>query len=106
MTILKTTIKRPHDPAMPRPQGQAQRMMPLPDEWQPGTLSISKLRDEAEAQLVSRIHARLAATLGRSIDTAAPESLRARLSEAFPLALGEERVDLNRTARLRLPDAV
>ena len=51
--------------------------MPLPDEWQPETLSISKLRDEAEAQLVSRIHARLAATLGRSIDTAAPESLRA-----------------------------
>jgi len=81
-------------------------MAPLPDEWRPETLAISKLRDEAETQLVSRIHARLAATLGRSIDTAAPESLRALLGEAFPAALDEERVVLNRTDRLRLQDAV
>src|SRR4029078_10980258 len=37
---------------------------------------------------------------GRSIDTAAPDSLRALLSEAFPAALDEERVVLNRTDRL------
>src|SRR5438046_2465789 len=106
MSILRTTTKRPHDPTTSRVPGPAPRMTPLPDEWRPETLAISKLRDEGEAQLVSRIHARLAATLGRSIDTAAPESLRALLSEAFPAALDEERVVLNRTDRLRLQDAV
>ena len=43
MTILKTTIKRPHDPATPRPQGQPQRIMPLPDEWQPDSIDPEDL---------------------------------------------------------------
>ena len=76
------------------------------ERWTPEVLRISRLRDEGEAQLVARIHARLAATLGRSIDTAAPESVRALLYEQFPIALDEEKVALTRTDRLRLQDAV
>ena len=76
------------------------------ERWQPEVLRISRLRDESEAQLVARIHARLAATLGRSIDTAAPESIRALLYDQFPMALDEEKVALTRTDRLRLQDAV
>ena len=106
MSILRTTTKRTDPATVSRVPGQTPRMAPLPDEWRPETLAISKLKDESEAQLVSRIHARLAATLGRSIDTAAPDSLRALLSEAFPAALDDERVVLNRTDRLRLQDAV
>jgi len=106
MSILRTTTKRTDPATVSRVPGQTPRIAPLPDEWRPETLAISKLKDESEAQLVSRIHARLAATLGRSIDTAAPDSLRALLSEAFPAALDDERVVLNRTDRLRLQDAV
>jgi pilus assembly protein CpaF len=76
------------------------------ERWQPDVLRISRLRDEAEAQLVARIHARLTATLGRSIDTASPDSIRALLFDQFPLALDEEKVALTRTDRLRLQDAV
>jgi len=76
------------------------------EEWQPDVLHISRLRDDAEAQIVSRVHARLAATLGRSLDTATPDSIRALLSDHFPAALEEEKVTVNRTDRLRLQDAV
>jgi pilus assembly protein CpaF len=76
------------------------------ERWKPEILKVSRLRDEAEAQLVTRVHARLAATLGRSIDTAAPESVRALVHEQFPIALDEERVALARTDRLRLQEAV
>ena len=76
------------------------------ERWKPELLRISRLRDEAEAQLVTRIHARLAATLGRSLDTAAPESVRALVYEQFPIALDEEKVALARTDRLRLQEAV
>src|SRR6266545_897134 len=76
------------------------------ERWKPEILRISRLRDEVEAQLVTRVHARLTAKLGRSIDTAAPESVRAFLYEQFPIALDEEKVALARTDRLRLQDAV
>ena len=76
------------------------------ERWKPEVLRISRLHDEAEAQLVTRIHARLAATLGRAIDSAAPESARALVHEHFPIALDEEKVALARTDRMRLQEAV
>jgi pilus assembly protein CpaF len=76
------------------------------ERWTPEILRISRLRDDAEAQLVTRVHARLAATLGRSLDTAAPEAVRALLAEQFPIALDEEKVSLTRTDRLRVQEAV
>ena len=83
-----------------------QPIMPLGERWTPDVLKVSRLRDEAESQLVTRIHARLAASIGRSIDTASSESVRALINDQFPAALDEEKVSLSRTDRLRLQDAV
>jgi pilus assembly protein CpaF len=74
--------------------------------WVPDTLRLSRTNDEREVQLVSRVHARIAASLGRAGDAASPEAIRALLAEQFPIALDEERLTLNRTDRLRLQDAV
>jgi pilus assembly protein CpaF len=89
-----------------QPIAKPQAVMPLGERWVPEVLKVSRLRDEAESQLVTRIHARLAATIGRSIDTASPESVRALINDQFPVALDEEKVSLSRTERLRLQDAV
>ena len=110
MSILRSGTKRiPRHVAapsavveQPRSSGIADQM----EQWQPETLSINRLRDETEAHIVSRVHARLAATLGRSLDTATPDSIRALLTEQFPAALEDEKVTVNRTDRLRLQDAV
>jgi pilus assembly protein CpaF len=76
------------------------------ESWTPEVLKLSRTNDEREVQLVSRVHARVAASLGRATEAASPESIRALLAEQFPIALDEERLTLNRTDRLRLQDAV
>ena len=79
----------------------------MPDEgWTPETLKLSRTNDEREVQLVSRVHARVAASLGRTTGTPSGDAIRAMLAEQFPIALDEERLTLNRTDRLRLQDAV
>ena len=109
MSILRSPAGRtrnepePIRPAASKPQAT---VMPLGERWTPEVLKISRLRDEAESQLVTRIHARLAASIGRSIDTASSESVRALINDQFPAALDEEKVSLSRTDRLRLQDAV
>jgi pilus assembly protein CpaF len=109
MSILRSPAGRtrnepePIRPSASKPQAT---VMPLGERWTPEVLKISRLRDEAESQLVTRIHARLAATIGRSIDTASSESVRALINDQFPAALDEEKVSLSRTDRLRLQDAV
>ena len=74
--------------------------------WQPDILQISRLRDEKETDLVNRLHAKITATIGRTIESATPDVIRALLAEQFPVSLEEERVALNRADRLRLQDAV
>jgi pilus assembly protein CpaF len=64
------------------------------------------MNDDREVQLVNRVHARIAAAIGRNTDNVSPEAIRAVLAEQFPIALEEERLTLNRTDRLRLQDAV
>ena len=109
MSILRSPAGRtrnepePIRPSASKPQAT---VMPLGERWTPEVLKISRLRDEAESQLVTRIHARLAASIGRSIDTASSESVRALINDQFPAALDEEKVSLSRTDRLRLQDAV
>ena len=76
------------------------------ERWKPELHRASRLRDEGEAQLVTRLHTRIAASLGRSIETATPEAVRSLIADRFPIALDEERVELTRTDRLRLQDAV
>ena len=105
MSILRTTTRRVGE-VVAAPQSRSTLQAMEGEQWQPELLTISRLHDDAEAQLVNRIHARLAATLGRSLDTAASDAIRALLTEAFPAALDEEKVTLNRTDRLRLQDAV
>src|SRR2546423_109031 len=86
--------------------GKPQPIISLGERWTPEVLKVSRLRDESESQLVTRIHARLAASIGRSIDTASAESVRALINDQFPAALDEEKVSLSRTDRLRVQDAV
>ena len=79
----------------------------LGDEgWVPEVLRLSRTNDEREVQLVSRVHARIASSLGRASEAVSGEAIRALLAEQFPIALDEERLTLNRTDRLRLQDAV
>jgi pilus assembly protein CpaF len=76
------------------------------ENWEPEVLRVSRVNDDAEMRLVNRVHARIAASLGRSGESASPEAIRATLADLFPIALEEERLTLNRTDRLRLQDAV
>src|SRR6266542_4684673 len=92
------TATLPRPTAVPAPE--------LADNWQPETLQRSRLKDAAEQQLVTKIHARVTASIGRAVDTASPEAVRGALAEQFPIALEAEKITLNRTDRLRLQDAV
>jgi hypothetical protein len=108
MSILRSPASRTRaEPESLRTSAnKTQAIMPLGERWTPEVLKINRLRDESESQLVTRIHARLAASIGRSIDTASSESVRALINDQFPAALDEEKVSLSRTDRLRLQDAV
>src|SRR2546422_6126717 len=75
-------------------------------DWRPEILKLSRFRDDAEVQLVNRIHARVAALLGRNVEAASPEQMRAMVADHFSTALDDEHVSVNRTDRLRLQDAV
>ncbi len=76
------------------------------DDWHPEVVLLSRLRDEHEIDLVNRIHAKVTGTIGRTLENASVEAIRAVLAEQLPVLLEEERVALNRTDRLRLQDAV
>jgi pilus assembly protein CpaF len=78
----------------------------IDEGWTPDVLKLSRTNDDAEVQLVNRVHARVAASLGRTAEAASGDAIRALLAEQFPIALDEERLTLNRTDRLRLQDAV
>jgi pilus assembly protein CpaF len=108
MSILRPQQPRQRQAATEPPSSQNGNAASAPqgERWKPEVLRISRLRDEAEAQLVTRVHARLAASLGRSLDTASPEAMRALLVEQFPVALEEEKITLARTDRLRIQEAV
>ena len=91
-----------------RPALRAVQPMPkkAEEDWRPEILRVSRVNDEREVQLVNRVHARIAAAIGRNTENVSPEAIRAILAEQFPIALEEERLTLNRTDRLRLQDAV
>jgi pilus assembly protein CpaF len=76
------------------------------DDWQPETMKLSRMNDDREVQLVNRVHARIAASIGRNAESLSADAIRGVLAEQFPIALEEERLTLNRTDRLRLQDAV
>jgi pilus assembly protein CpaF len=102
-------IMRPAPRITAQPDRPTLRALPplMPDDgWTPEVLKLSRTNDEREVQLVSRVHARVAASLGRTTGAASGEAIRAMLAEQFPIALDEERLTLNRTDRLRLQDAV
>ena len=111
MSILRPQLPKTHDvtltrDAANRPQN-GHAGAPLQGErWKPEILHISGIRDEAEAQLVTRLHSRLAESLGRSLDTAAPDALKSVIAERFPTLLEEEKIALTRTDRVRIQDAV
>jgi pilus assembly protein CpaF len=113
MTLLRSPVSRSRGDVAkrhvdnPQPEREPSGSLPLfRERWTPEVLRVSRLHDEAEAHVVTRIHARIAATLGRSIDTAAPDAVRGLLADRFPVALEEEHLELTRTDRLRLQDAV
>jgi pilus assembly protein CpaF len=104
MAALRPITKLP--PLSERPALRAIQPTMVDEGWTPETLKLSRTNDEAEVQLVNRVHARIAASLGRTAEAASGEAIRALLAEQFPIALDEERLTLNRTDRLRLQDAV
>ena len=76
------------------------------ESWTPDTVQVSKLRDQREVELVTRIHARVTSVIGASVEAAAPEAIRLTLAEQVPLALEQERLLLSRADRIRLQEAV
>ena len=76
------------------------------DSWTPETVQVSRLRDQREVELVTRIHARVTSVIGASVEAAAPETIRLTLAEQVPLALEHERLLLSRADRIRLQEAV
>ncbi len=104
MAALRPITKLP--PLSERPALRAISPTMIDDGWTPEVLKLSRTNDEAEVQLVNRVHARVAASLGRASEAASGDQIRALLAEQFPIALDEERLTLNRTDRLRLQDAV
>src|SRR5207248_450023 len=105
MTILRPATGRRHPPEL-RTLKAPTTTIAAEADWQPEILSLSRFRDEAEVQLVNRIHARVAALLGRSVEAMSPEAMRGMVAEHFSTALDEEHASINRTDRLRLQDAV
>jgi pilus assembly protein CpaF len=93
-------------PVSQRPVLRAIESVTHDEGWQPEILRVSRVNDDAERKLVNRVHARVAASIGRSTEGASQDAIRATLAEVFPLALEEERLVVNRTDRLRLQDAV
>jgi len=104
VAALRPVTKLPTQPE--RPALRALPPLMADDGWSPEVLKLSRTNDEREVQLVSRVHARVAASLGRAPEGSSPDAIRALLAEQFPIALDEERLTLNRTDRLRLQDAV
>ncbi len=105
MAIMRPITKL-GQPTSERPLLRALQPIAPDESWTPDVLRLSRTNDEREVQLVNRVHARVAASLGRSGEAASGEAIRALLAEQFPIALDEERLTLNRTDRLRLQDAV
>ena len=109
MAVLRPVGRITAPPAAERPQLRAipnlNRVTP-DEDWQPDVLRMSRVNDEREVQLVNRVHARIAATIGRSAESLSADAIRGVLAEQFPIAIDEERLTLNRTDRLRLQDAV
>ena len=104
MAVLRPITKL--QPAVERAPLRAVQPITHDERWTPDVLRLSRTNDEREVQLVNRVHAKVAATLGRTGETPTADMIRALLSEQFPMALDEERLTLNRTDRLRLQDAV
>ena len=104
MAVLRPLAK--FTPPLERQHLRALQPAATDDSWTPEILRLSRTNDEREVQLVSRVHARIAAALGRTGESATGDAIRAMLAEQFPIALDEERLTLNRTDRLRLQDAV
>jgi pilus assembly protein CpaF len=105
VTILRPSVPRLQPPDLKTPKQQAPVVISEAD-WRPEVLKLSRFRDDAEVQLVNRIHARVAALLGRSVEAASPDAMRSMVAEHFSTAVDEEHVAVNRTDRLRLQDAV
>jgi pilus assembly protein CpaF len=105
MSILRpATATRLHPPELRTTKGIG--AVPAEADWRPDILKLSRFRDEGEVQLVNRIHARVAALLGRSVEAMSQDAMRGMVAEHFSTALDEEHATINRTDRLRLQDAV
>ncbi len=76
------------------------------EQWTPEAIQTARLRDAAEVRLVSRLHAHIAGSLGQTLQTSTPDSLRKLVVDSLPSALETERVALNRSDRIRIQDAV
>ena len=105
MSILRPVVGRLQPPDL-RTHKQSVASVTSEADWRPDVLKLSRFRDDSEVQLVNRIHSRVAAFLGRTIESASVDAMRSMVAEHFSTALDEEHVAVNRTDRLRLQDAV
>jgi pilus assembly protein CpaF len=104
MAILRPLTTRTARPERPAPQPAP--IIAADEHWQPDLITLSRLKDAKEVELVGRIHAKVTALIGRALENASSDAVRALLAEHFPIVLEEERLAVNRTDRLRLQDAV
>ena len=70
MAMLRPITKLP--PHGERAPLRAVQSLTQEERWTPDVLHLSRTNDEREVQLVNRVHARVAATLGRTGETPVP----------------------------------
>jgi pilus assembly protein CpaF len=95
------------DEPIARPFGQPTAPFDLDvDREPPALVQESRLRGPEEVELVKRLHAALTATMGATLETAAPSAIQAMLAERFPAVVQDARPALGRIDRARIQDAI
>ncbi len=94
--------------AQPRPrQDGASPGALVVEEYQPETIQLARLRDQRDFELVARAHAKIVGQLGREMETASPDVVRALIAERVPAVIDEERgAQVPRADRQRIQAAL
>jgi pilus assembly protein CpaF len=92
------------------PAGQAAGAAPAAsaqsDDYQPDTIQVARIRDAKDFDLVQRSHAKLVGLLGRELESAGPDAIKALIADRLGAVLDEEKTPISRVDRQRIQAAL
>ncbi len=94
----------PGDPSLQAADAPA--ALSISDEWQPETIQVARVRDAKDFEIVSRAHAKLVGLLGRDLESASPDAIKALIADRLGAMLDEERTPISRVDRQRIQAAL